>query len=691
VGSDEQTRKKNNESKNVDTSLHLPVEEGLKKTGSFGRPQETTSPDRWRHFKDFARTHRKSPTESESILWDELRNKKLNGIKFRRQHAIDDYIVDFVSLEYRLVVEVDGLIHNFQKEYDEQRAEFLKWFGFAVIRFTNEEVEKDLDLVLESIKAAVEKRKLELRDEPAFVSSDPTEKGDASGLGTTDTENEHAPLDPTPDPSPDPSPTGRGGASGMAFHDRHGQTMVVDTTSPLPLGEGAGSDEQTHQKNNTASPKLTHPPGAANLLSRITNSRDYFLLWGPPGTGKTSVMLRDLTAWILNETGDNLLLLAYTNRAVDEICESLDSIGDDIRSQYLRIGARYSTEERFRGQLLNTKIAGVANRAALRQILEQHRIFVSTVASFSQNEGLLKLKKFQRLIVDEASQILEPQLIGLLTRFDHFVLIGDHRQLPAVTTQAAESTVVQDEALNGLGLYDLRDSYFERLYRRCMDRGWHWAYGQLDRQGRMHETIMDFPNRYFYEGKLQTLSPESAHHQKQSLAYKATANADTIGDVLCSHRVVFFPVNGEADSPGRKTSQPEAALAARIVAFFKNLWETNGKTWHPAKTLGIITPWRAQIAQIRESLTLAGIDPDTITIDTVERYQGGARDIIIVSTCVHSAHQLNSLVSMGDGGVDRKMNVALTRAREHLIMIGNEEILRSDARYRAFIEQYACR
>lgn len=491
----------------------------------------------------------------------------------------------------------------------------------------------------------------------------------------------------------DPSPTGRGGASDLALHDRHSQTIVVDATSPLPVeeGTGVGSDEQTHQKNNTASSKLTHPPGAANLLSRITNSRDYFLLWGPPGTGKTSVMLRDLTAWILNETGDNLLLLAYTNRAVDEICESLDSIGGDIRSQYLRIGARYSTEERFRGQLLNTKIAGVANRAALRQILEQHRIFVSTVASFSQNEGLLKLKKFQRLIVDEASQILEPQLIGLLTRFDHFVLIGDHRQLPAVTTQAAENTVVQDEALNGLGLYDLRDSYFERLYRRCMDQGWHWAYGQLDRQGRMHETIMDFPNRYFYEGKLQTLSPESAHHQKQSLAYKAMANADTIGDVLCSHRVVFFPVNGEADSPGRKTSQPEAALAARIVAFFKNLWETNGKTWHPAKTLGIITPWRAQIAQIRESLTLAGIDPDTITIDTVERYQGGARDIIIVSTCVHSAHQLNSLVSMGDGGVDRKMNVALTRAREHLIMIGNEEILRSDARYRAFIEQYACR
>lgn len=427
------------------------------------------------------------------------------------------------------------------------------------------------------------------------------------------------------------------------------------------------------------------------MLHRIAASRDYFLLWGPPGTGKTSVMLRDLAAWVLHETSDNLLLLAYTNRAVDEICESLDSIGGDIRGQYLRIGARYSTEMRFRDQLMSTKIAGVANRASLRQILESHRIFVSTVASFSQNEGLLKLKKFQRLIVDEASQILEPQLIGLLTRFDHFVLIGDHRQLPAVTTQSPDTTLVQDETLRTIGLHDLRDSYFERLYRRCIEQGWHWAYGQLDRQGRMHAEIMDFPNRYFYEGKLRTLSEHEGHYQAQPLAYKVPVNEKALGAVLCSKRVVFFPLADEEDNPGRKTSRSEAILTVRLVTFFKNLWETNEKPWHPTKTLGIITPWRAQIAQIRESLSLAGIDPDTITIDTVERYQGGARDIIIVSTCVHSAHQLNSLVSLGEGGVDRKMNVALTRAREHLILIGNEEVLRSDARYRAFMEQYACR
>jgi len=137
-----------------------------------------------------------------------------------------------------------------------------------------------------------------------------------------------------------------------------------------------------------------------------------------------------------------------------------------------------------------------------------------------------------------------------------------------------------------------------------------------------------------------------------------------------------------------KTNRNEAEVAVRIVLFFKKLWEVGGKTWHPTKTLGIITPWRAQIAQLRESLSAAGLDPDDITIDTVERYQGGARDVIIISTCVHSEYQLASLVNLSSEGVDRKLNVALTRAREHLIMLGNEDILKKDERYRVFIEKY---
>ena len=104
--------------------------------------------------------------------------------------------------------------------------------------------------------------------------------------------------------------------------------------------------------------------------------------------------------------------------------------------------------------------------------------------------------------------------------------------------------------------------------------------------------------------------------------------------------------------------------------------------------MGVITPWRAQIAQVRESLAISGLDPDEITVDTVERYQGGARDVILISTCVHSEQQLAALVNLSGEQVDRKLNVALTRARQHVVMLGNPAVLKKDERYRAFMETY---
>ena len=500
---------------------------------------------------------------------------------------------------------------------------------------------------------------------------------------------ERAPDNPTPDPSPE----GRGGVEYTVEYtvedaSREGVTYTLSkAVEGAPQTVIAGATEDVSEG---IAPPLPSGEGSGVGLSRLIASRDYFLLWGPPGTGKTSVMLRDLAHWVLRDTTDNLLLLAYTNRAVDEICEALDNIQDDIRSQYVRIGGKHATAERFRDQLLSTKIAGAKNRAELRAVLESHRIFVSTVASFGQNEGLLRLKKFHRLVVDEASQILEPQLIGLLTRFEHFTLIGDHRQLPAVTAQRTASTVVEDADLQTIGLTDLRDSYFERLYRHCQAKGWHWAFGQLERQGRMHADIMDFPKKHFYDGNLHTLAstPDEQHRQHQALWYDLPGFDAVLEKTIAENRVVFMHVAPEDVLPNQKTSRPEAAAAARIVLFFKNLYAINGKAWRPTQTIGIITPWRAQIAQLRASLSEVGLDPDELTIDTVERYQGGARDIILISTCVHSEEQLASLVNLSSEGVDRKMNVALTRAREHVVMLGNEPVLRKDAHYDAFIEQY---
>lgn len=100
-----------------------------------------------------AKALRQSSTEAEEKLWRELRNRKLNGLKFRRQHPIDKWIVDFYCHEKKLVIELDGSVHNEKEiaEYDAGREKDLKELGMNVIRFRNEEVMTNVESVLKSI------------------------------------------------------------------------------------------------------------------------------------------------------------------------------------------------------------------------------------------------------------------------------------------------------------------------------------------------------------------------------------------------------------------------------------------------------------------------------------------------------------------------------------------------------------
>jgi leucyl-tRNA synthetase len=112
---------------------------------------ETSEKKYWKYLKEFAKENRQNQTEEEDLLWQELRNSKL-GFKIRRQHTIGVFIADFVCLDKRLVIEVDGDYHIANKEFDEARTEFLNSEGYSVIRFTNDEVKSNLSKVLENIK-----------------------------------------------------------------------------------------------------------------------------------------------------------------------------------------------------------------------------------------------------------------------------------------------------------------------------------------------------------------------------------------------------------------------------------------------------------------------------------------------------------------------------------------------------------
>ncbi len=119
---------------------------------SFFPAWKTADPILYEHIKDNRKRLLKNMTPAETILWEYLKSNKL-GVRFRRQHIIENFIPDFVALSCRLIIEVDGEIHNFQKEYDVNRTYLLEQREFRVIRFTNDEVMNNIEKVIEIIKA----------------------------------------------------------------------------------------------------------------------------------------------------------------------------------------------------------------------------------------------------------------------------------------------------------------------------------------------------------------------------------------------------------------------------------------------------------------------------------------------------------------------------------------------------------
>ena len=409
------------------------------------------------------------------------------------------------------------------------------------------------------------------------------------------------------------------------------------------------------------------------VATKAVAAKDYFLLVGPPGTGKTSRALRRMVEKFYAQPDTQILLLAYTNRAVDEICSSLNAIAPQI--DYIRIGSELSCDTRYREHLVENVLETLSTRKEVRRRLDACRVYVGTVASLSAKTELFKLKRFDVAIVDEATQILEPQLLWILSAkssdgrdsVGKFILIGDHKQLPAVVLQSKESSEVFDEGLRSIGLYNLKDSLFERLYRSHLSEEGSMVLDMLCRQGRMHPGVASFPNQAFYAGKLQ---PVGLLHQQE---YIPTP-------------VLFIPSQRDTSSLSGKTNLYEA----RIVAdWAEQIWKESPEVFDAHRTLGIITPYRSQIALIRKQLQEKGI-PELldVSVDTVERYQGSERDVIIYSFCVNHRYQLKFLPNLTEENgvqIDRKLNVALTRARKRLIVIGVPELLKENPIYHHFI------
>ena len=408
-------------------------------------------------------------------------------------------------------------------------------------------------------------------------------------------------------------------------------------------------------------PKNGLDPIQYNNVQSAVAAKDYYLIQGPPGTGKTSKVLVEIVRNIIN--GDTaVMIVAFTNRAVDEICEKLILLGINC----IRLG---KGDKSYYWSDLSAKL----KLDELNKTVCSNFVFVSTISTFANSLDILKFKKFNTLIIDEASQVLEPQVIGFLKYFKKWIFIGDENQLPAVVIQSETDSRCNNEDLKEISLNNFRESLFYRLKKNAVRKSWNDCFGMLKFQYRMHADIAAFPKKYFYRNELEEFNDVQRAPMPDYRMYKE----NVLNTIVSSSRMVFVPSKVDYRS---KINEEEAKLTAGLIEHIAEIYK---ERFDPNITVGVITPFRAQIATIRNYLKEKYRN---VTIDTVERFQGSERDIIILSLAVKSIPQLGTIQSLNDDGVDRKLNVAITRAKEQLIILGTEEVLRNNGVFGELID-----
>jgi DNA replication ATP-dependent helicase Dna2 len=381
-------------------------------------------------------------------------------------------------------------------------------------------------------------------------------------------------------------------------------------------------------------------------VRRALAAQDYLLVQGPPGTGKTSVVAEIARQAIAR--GERVLVAAFTNQAVDN---ALRRVIADGAGNIVRLGHEFGVAADIRPyRLVERASAGhdqdeLPNPARIRETLASAALVASTAATWASEtyDAAGEPLQFDLALIDEATQLTVPALLGALRFARRFVLIGDTHQLPPL----ARSEVAAERGL--------KRSLFETLWERWGDR----AGVSLTRQYRMHPTICAFPSQTFYNGALV-----AAGAARTATLALDLGPGDPSAAVLDPARPLVFVDVRLADGafePAGKASAAQAEVVRKLTLALRRAGVS-------AEEIGVIAPYRAQVAAIRRRLARAG--ETQVTVDTVDRFQGAERRVILLSfggTPVAGTRR---------GGHDfladeRRLNVALTRAQRKLILVGN--------------------
>jgi ATP-dependent RNA/DNA helicase IGHMBP2 len=435
-----------------------------------------------------------------------------------------------------------------------------------------------------------------------------------------------------------------------------------------------------------------------DALRKIISTQDVGFIHGPPGTGKTTTLVRAITHILIKEK--QVLVCAPSNAAVDLLADKLSEEGHSV----LRIGHPARVTEQSLSKTLDARIAehesyrelrilrkkmeqvrsaalkyrrnfGYAERQQRKLLLQESRalkadadmlefyivndllqtmqVICSTLVGSSH--PVLRGKKFLTAFIDEAAQALEPACWIPLLRTGRVIFAGDHHQLPP--------TIKSIEAAR----MGLAQTLFEKGVHRHPEMA-----AMLKLQYRMNQDIMRFSSRYFYNDEL--IADDSVKSWLLNINEPPIDFIDTAG---CGYH------EGQDPETLSRFNIDEARL---LIAQVETLVERIGReSWLEQKiSMGIITPYRAQVDSLNKLADSSGIlDPlsHLITINTVDAFQGQERDVIAISFV-----RSNEKSEVGFLGDIRRTNVAMTRARKKLIMIGDSATLGSHPFYNELLD-----
>ena len=425
-----------------------------------------------------------------------------------------------------------------------------------------------------------------------------------------------------------------------------------------------------------------------HAVNEVLRAKDVAIVHGPPGTGKTTTLVEAINETLARES--QVLVCAQSNMAVD--CEQLVDrginvlrIGNPTRVNDKMLGFTY--ERRFeahpdysqlwairkairelrmqrkgRTENWHQKMDRLRSRATELEIsinadlFGQARVIASTLVGASNK--ILDGQHYSTLFIDEAAQALEPACWIAIRRANRVILAGDHCQLPPTVKSIAALKA-------GLG---------KTLMERIVDSKPE-VVTLLDTQYRMNEEIMRFSSSWFYDGKVKA-APITAH--RGILDYDTPI--EWVDDVANDDETVGETFVGETF--GRINKVEARQVMELLQAYFEKIGKQ--RIIDENINVGIISPYRAQVQYLRHLIkkeTFFKPFRHLLSVNTVDGFQGQERDVIIVSL----------VRSNNDGQIGflrdlRRMNVAMTRARSKLIIIGDHETLAHHEFYKKLYE-----